>query len=58
MNPVDVHNKLRQGERSMMTDAWATTDWRKRHFAEMLVFAEVNIYKSLHNISREAVGLP
>ncbi|KAL3896482.1 MAG: hypothetical protein SGPRY_013262, partial [Prymnesium sp.] len=35
-----------------MADAWATTDWRKRHFAEMLGFAEVNIYKSLQYFKR------
>ena len=46
MNLVDVHNKLRQGERSM-ADAWRTHSWKARHFAEMLGFVEVNIYKSL-----------
>ena len=47
MNPVDLHNKLRQGERSM-ADAWLTHSWPTRHFAEMLGFIEVNIYKALH----------
>ena len=46
MNPVDVHNKLRQGERSM-ADAWGTHSWQTRHFSEMLGFTEVNIFKSL-----------
>lgn len=46
MNLIDVHNKLRQGERSM-ADAWRTQSWPNRHFAEMLGFTEVNIYLSL-----------
>lgn len=46
MNLVDLHNKLRQGERSM-ADAWGTHRWENRHFAEMLGFVEVNIFKSL-----------
>lgn len=46
MNPVDLHNKLRQGERSM-SDAWRTQSWEYRHFGEALGFIEVNIFKSL-----------
>lgn len=33
-------------ERSM-SDAWRTHSWHARHFAEMLGFIEVNVYKSL-----------
>ena len=46
MNLVDIHNKLRQGQCSM-ANVWKTTSWSNRHFAEMLGFAEVNMYKSL-----------
>lgn len=46
MNLVDLHNKLRQGQGSM-AEAWHTVSWVNRHFAELLGFIEVNIYKSL-----------
>ena len=46
MNIVDLHNKLRQGVVSM-ADAWETTDWAARHFAEGLGFWEVNVFKAL-----------
>lgn len=46
MNLVDLHNKLRQGERSM-ADTWKTHSWVNRHFAELLGFVEVNIFKCL-----------
>ena len=46
MNHVDLHNKLRQGQCSM-ANVWKTNSWTNRHFAEMLGFAEVNIFKCL-----------
>mmetsp|Transcript_18592 Transcript_18592/g.27966 ORF Transcript_18592/g.27966 Transcript_18592/m.27966 type:complete len:134 (-) Transcript_18592:62-463(-) len=46
MNLVDLHNKLRQGE-AAMADIWKTQSWKTRHFAELLGFIEVNIFKSL-----------
>ena len=46
MNHVDLHNKLRQGQCSM-ANVWKTNSWANRHFAEMLGFTEVNIYKCL-----------
>lgn len=47
MNLVDLHNKLRQGQLGSMAEVWLTTSWVNRHFAELLGFIEVNIYKSL-----------
>eukprot|EP00965_Chrysotila_dentata_P243655 6205539-Pleurochrysis_carterae.AAC.1 len=46
MNHVDLHNKLRQGV-CAMADVWVTQSWTDRHFAEMIGFTEVNIFKSL-----------
>lgn len=46
MNLVDLHNKLRHGEGST-AEAWRTNSWVTRHFAELLGFVEVNIFKSL-----------
>ena len=46
MNLVDLHNKLRQGVNSM-ADAWHTSSWIERHFAELLGFVEVNLFKTL-----------
>jgi hypothetical protein len=46
MNLVDLHNKLRQGVASM-SEAWRTKTWAERHFAELLGFLEVNIFKTL-----------
>eukprot|EP00965_Chrysotila_dentata_P005417 177948-Pleurochrysis_carterae.AAC.1 len=46
MNPVDLHNKLRQGV-CAMADIWSTHSWPECHFAEMLGFTEVNIFKAL-----------
>lgn len=52
MNLVDLHNKLRQGEGSM-SDVWKTNSWVSRHFAEVLGFLEVNVYKSLVFFKKE-----
>jgi len=46
MNLVDLHNKLRSGVTSM-ADVWKTSSWEHRHFAELLGFMEVNIFKTL-----------
>lgn len=51
MNLIDLHNRLRQAERSM-SDCWKTHSWHARHFAEMLGFIEVNIFKSLQYFKR------
>lgn len=52
MNLVDLHNKLRQGVTSM-ADAWHTQSWVERHFAELLGFVEVNIFKTLSYFEKE-----
>ena len=46
MNGIDLHNKLRQGQVAM-AEVWKTHSWPQRHFAEMLGFVEVNVYKTL-----------
>ena len=46
MNTIDLHNRLRSGCGSM-ADVWRTNCWTERHFAELLGFIEVNIYKCL-----------